>query len=114
VSDPASGPPAAPSRPRNSQPAGPREFGHAFGRPPAAPTWWIDDGTSTRHVAFGFGARARLGAPLARLEGQIVVERLLARIWAIELVSEEGREAEFRPSFIFRGLRTLPLRISFR
>jgi hypothetical protein len=42
------------------------------------------------------------------------VERLLARTWAIELVSEEGREAEFRPSFIFRGLRTLPLRISFR
>jgi hypothetical protein len=41
------------------------------------------------------------------------VERLLARTSAIELVPE-GREAEFRPSFIFRGLRTLPLRISFR
>jgi cytochrome P450 len=70
--------------------------------------------STTRHVAFGFGAHACLGAPLARLEGQIVVERLLARTSAIDLVPEEGKEAEFRPSFIFRGLRTLPLRISFR
>jgi cytochrome P450 len=37
------------------------------------------DHTRRRHLAFGFGEHLCLGAPLARLEAQVVFEELLAR-----------------------------------
>jgi cytochrome P450 len=59
-----------------------------------------------RHVAFGHGIHHCLGAALARLEGRIVLEELVARTseWVIEEPVERWASAEVR------GPATLPLR----
>ena len=59
------------------------------------------------HLSFGRGIHHCLGAPLARLEGRIVLEMLLERFPRIELRDERPR---FRKSIVLRGLRSLPLR----
>ena len=59
------------------------------------------------HLSFGRGIHHCLGAPLARLEGRIVLEMLLERFPRIEL--RDGRP-RFRKSIVLRGLRSLPLR----
>lgn len=50
----------------------------------------IVDREPNRHVAFGMGIHTCLGAPLARLEGAIVLETLLPRIAGVELLNAEG------------------------
>ena len=59
------------------------------------------------HLAFGRGIHHCLGAPLARLEGRIVLETLLERFPQINLLTERPR---FRNSIVLRGLESLPLR----
>ena len=60
-----------------------------------------------RHLAFGNGIHFCLGAPLARLEGQIAFTALLARVPAIRLVSPDPDwDTSKRNS---RLLRTLPV-----
>lgn len=60
-----------------------------------------------RHLAFGNGIHFCLGAPLARLEGQIAFTALLARVPAIRLVSPDPDwDTGKRNS---RLLRTLPV-----
>ena len=59
------------------------------------------------HLAFGSGVHSCIGAPLARLEGRIALERFLTRLTAIELASDDLRHV---PSPSFRGLQHLPLR----
>ncbi len=59
-----------------------------------------------RHVAFGYGIHFCLGAPLARLEGQIAINSLLQRISNPRLATED---LEWGGSFILRGLKALPL-----
>ncbi len=61
------------------------------------------------HLAFGGGIHYCLGAPLARLEGRIVLERLLARFPRLEPDFDLDRP-EYREHFVLRGLRTLPVR----
>jgi cytochrome P450 len=51
---------------------------------------FIVDREPNRHVAFGMGIHTCLGAPLARLEGAIVLETLLPRIAGVELLGAEG------------------------
>lgn len=48
-----------------------------------------------------------IGAPLARLEGRIVLETLLERYPSISLLGERPR---LRNAVVLRGLETLPLR----
>jgi cytochrome P450 len=60
-------------------------------------------GTST-HVAFGNGMHHCLGAPLARLEGQIVFERLTQRFPALTLADDDP---PYRDHFVLRGLERL-------
>jgi cytochrome P450 len=60
------------------------------------------------HVAFGHGIHYCLGAPLARLEGEIAIGRLLARYPELRLAAEP-RELRWRVSTIIRGLETLPV-----
>ena len=68
----------------------------------------LDVGRGDRsHLSFGRGIHHCLGAPLARLEGRIVLEMLLERFSQISLRSEQPR---FRNSIVLRGLEALPLR----
>jgi pimeloyl-[acyl-carrier protein] synthase len=59
-----------------------------------------------RHVAFGSGIHFCLGAPLARLEGQIVFGQLLGRFSHLALETEGP---PWRRSFTLRGLLALPV-----
>ena len=58
------------------------------------------------HLAFGRGIHHCLGAPLARLEGRVVLEALLERFRSIR--SLDDRPA-FRNSVVLRGLHSLPV-----
>jgi pimeloyl-[acyl-carrier protein] synthase len=59
-----------------------------------------------RHIAFGFGIHFCLGAPLARLEGQIAIDTLLRRMPGLRLVTSAP---EWRESSTLRGLKRLPV-----
>jgi cytochrome P450 len=59
-----------------------------------------------RHIAFGFGIHFCLGAPLARIEGQVAIGTLLRRMPAVKLVSDTPK---WRESSVLRGLKTLPV-----
>jgi hypothetical protein len=58
-----------------------------------------------RHLAFGWAAHFCFGAPLARMEGQIAFETLLARFPKIALAPDEA--IEWRPNLGLRGLTGL-------
>jgi cytochrome P450 len=59
-----------------------------------------------RHIAFGFGIHFCLGAPLARLEGQVALGTLARRLPALALATET---VEWRESQVLRGLKALPI-----
>src|SRR5262252_887425 len=60
-----------------------------------------------RHIAFGWGIHFCLGAPLARVEGQIAIDTLVRRLPRLALATEH---AEYRQSLTLRGLKTLPVK----
>ena len=59
-----------------------------------------------RHIAFGWGIHFCLGAPLARVEGQIAIDTLVRRLPRLALVNDEP---EHRQSLTIRGLKALPV-----
>lgn len=61
------------------------------------------------HLAFGHGIHYCVGAPLARLEAEIAIGRLLDRFPALQLAAEPDTLRR-RDSTLIRGLRTLPVR----
>jgi hypothetical protein len=61
------------------------------------------------HLAFGFGPHFCLGAPLARLEGEVFFRTLVQRFGAIELLVEAP---EYKPNIVNRGLASLPVRLT--
>ena len=61
------------------------------------------------HLAFGHGIHHCLGAPLARLEGEIAIGRLLARFDRITL--DDNIILRYRNSTLMRGLTALPVRL---
>jgi cytochrome P450 len=65
------------------------------------------DRTQNPHLAFGHGIHYCLGAPLARLEGQIAFGKLLARF--PELRADPSAALSWRPGFLIRGLNELPV-----
>jgi cytochrome P450 len=62
--------------------------------------------SDNRHIAFGMGIHFCLGAPLARMEGQIAINTLLARLPRLTLATDQPR---FRQSLTLRGLEALPV-----
>ena len=60
-----------------------------------------------RHLAFGAGVHFCLGAQLARLELEVLVETLLRRLPMLRL---DGEQPRYRPGLVFRGLESLNIR----
>jgi cytochrome P450 len=60
-------------------------------------------------VAFGRGAHFCIGAPLARLELQVLFELVAQQVESIALAT--GTTLEYEPSFILRGLKELEIEI---
>jgi cytochrome P450 PksS len=63
-----------------------------------------------RHLAFGLGSHYCLGAPLARLEGQIAINTLLRRAPHLRLAIAPGA-LRWRRGLVLRGLEALPVSI---
>lgn len=62
-----------------------------------------------RHLSFAHGPHFCLGAPLARLEAQIAIGRLLQRLPTLQLATDR---LVWRDNFTLRGLTALPLRVA--
>ena len=62
------------------------------------------------HLAFGHGIHHCLGAPLARVEGQIAFTALLTRFPRLRLADPDFT-AQWVEGFRIRGLRSLPVRL---
>jgi hypothetical protein len=58
------------------------------------------------HLAFGHGIHFCLGAPLARIEGEIALGTLVRRFRGLELRTEA---LEYKENIVLRGLRSLPV-----
>lgn len=61
-----------------------------------------------QHLTFGHGVHHCLGAPLARLEARIALDRLLVRCPTLRLATP-AEELTWRPSFLMHGLARLPV-----
>jgi len=75
-------------------------------------TFDIDRPNARQHLAFGFGIHTCPGAPLARAEGRVSIERLLDRLGDIRISEDEhgppgARRYEYLPTYILRGLQRL-------
>ncbi|QHY95948.1 Cytochrome P450 107B1 [Streptomyces sp. S4.7] len=64
-----------------------------------------------KHLGYGHGIHYCLGAPLARLEGQIALRTLLTRLPDLRLAVDPS-DLRWRGGLIMRGLRTLPVQFT--
>lgn len=62
----------------------------------------------SQHLAFGKGIHACLGAPLARLEGEIAISSFIKRFPDAELRANSS-DLKWRPGMVVRGVRELPI-----
>jgi cytochrome P450 len=85
----------------------------AAGRDPAvhpdADTFRLDRDGEPEHLAFSGGAHYCLGAPLARLEGEVALRVLAQRLPDLQPAGRATR----RPGVTLRGYRTLPVTTSW-
>jgi cytochrome P450 len=77
----------------------------------------IDRVNGRQHVAFGFGIHACAGAPLARAEGRVSLERILDRTADIGISEAEhgpagARRYSYTPIYMLRGLEQLHLELT--
>jgi cytochrome P450 len=75
----------------------------------------LDRPNAQAHIAFGRGAHSCPGGPLARAEGRVSLERILARTRNIRLDEEHhgppgDRRFRYEPTWVLRGLTRLHLR----
>jgi cytochrome P450 len=61
---------------------------------------------NNHHIAFSFGAHYCLGAPLARLEGEIALGALVQRFDDLSLLNDEP---PYKENIVLRGLAELPV-----
>ena len=69
------------------------------------------------HIAFGRGAHVCVGAPLARVEVRILLEKLLELTSKIDFNADKhgppgARHIEYEPSFIIRGVAEMQLELT--
>jgi cytochrome P450 len=74
----------------------------------------VERANARNHIAFGFGPHTCPGAPLARAEGRITIERLLDRMDNIRISEKEhgpagARRYDYVPTYILRGVSRLRL-----
>ena len=74
----------------------------------------VERANARQHLAFGHGAHTCPGAPLARAEGRITIERLLDRMDDIRISEKEhgpagARRYDYVPTYILRGVSRLHL-----
>ena len=74
----------------------------------------LDRPNSRKHLAFGYGVHACPGAPLARAETRVSLERLFDQLADIRISAShhgppEARRYEYAPTYILRGLQALHL-----
>jgi cytochrome P450 len=62
------------------------------------------------HLAFGKGIHLCLGAPLARLEGEIAISTLLNRFPNMRLQNDVDT-LEWRPGMVVRGVKEIPVKL---
>jgi cytochrome P450 len=79
----------------------------------------VERANARRHIAFGHGIHTCPGAPLARSEARITIERLLERTKNISINEEahgpaDARRWEYLPTHMFRGLMKLHLDFTVR
>ena len=72
----------------------------------------VERGNARDHLAFGHGIHFCPGAPLARAEGRIAIERMFDRMADIRISEDahgpaDARRYEYAPTFILRGLERL-------
>ncbi|WP_327098993.1 cytochrome P450 [Nocardia vinacea] len=72
----------------------------------------LDRRNAREHIAFGRGIHTCAGAPLARMEGQVTLNRLLDRVTDIAIDETAhgpagNRDYRYEPTFLLRGLREL-------
>ncbi|MDT4938092.1 MAG: hypothetical protein QOG80_1763 [Pseudonocardiales bacterium] len=73
------------------------------------PEEFVADRKENRHLAFGVGIHFCLGAPLARLETQVLVAQLLDRY---PVIGRSGPPTFQHAARVVRGLTSLPLTLS--
>lgn len=77
----------------------------------------VDRANARQHVSFGHGIHTCPGAPLARAEARVSIERLLERMSDIKISEErhgppDARRYRYVPTFMLRGLTSLHLEFS--
>jgi cytochrome P450 len=78
---------------------------------------WLERPNARRHLAFGHGVHTCPGAPLARSEVRVVLERLFDRTSAITISEEfhgpaDARRYEYMPTYLFHGLMNLHVELT--
>ncbi|MBV9515858.1 MAG: cytochrome P450, partial [Mycobacteriaceae bacterium] len=77
----------------------------------------LDRKNVREHIAFSRGIHSCPGAPLARVEGRVSLERILDRMADITIDEEKhgpvgARNYSYEPTFILRGLTDLHIRFT--
>ncbi len=75
----------------------------------------LDRGNVREHIAFSRGIHSCPGAPLARVEGRVSIERILDRMADITIDEDKHgpagqRTYNYEPTFILRGLTDLHIK----
>ena len=77
----------------------------------------LDRKNVREHIAFSRGIHSCPGAPLARVEGRVSIERLLDRLSEISIDEDkhgpiDAREYVYEPTFILRGLTEMNIKFT--
>jgi cytochrome P450 len=77
----------------------------------------LDRGNVREHIAFARGVHSCPGAPLARVEGRVSLERILDRMGDIRINEAihgpvGDRRYSYAPTYILRGLNELHLQFT--